>query len=103
MVASGKTAAQRRHERAARKVRRCVHILIFYIHILSAAVTTHRRANIFPFNSILQVCYSHWVLSSMAILNKLTWIDSAALTRFILSAQVRDSSSFFVVVFLSNE
>jgi geranylgeranyl transferase type-2 subunit beta len=36
-----------------------------------------------------QVCYSHWVLSSMAILNKLTWIDSAALTRFILSAQVR--------------
>jgi hypothetical protein len=35
----------------------------------------------------------------MAILNKLTWIDSAALTRFILSAQVRDSSSFFVVVF----
>ena len=25
----------------------------------------------------------------MAILNKLTWIDSAALTRFILSAQVR--------------
>jgi len=33
------------------------------------------------------VCYSHWVLSSMAILNKLTWIDSAALTRFILSAQ----------------
>ncbi|KAI0300622.1 rab geranylgeranyltransferase [Multifurca ochricompacta] len=33
------------------------------------------------------VCYSYWVLSSMAILNKLTWIDSAALTRFILSAQ----------------
>jgi len=26
----------------------------------------------------------------MAILNKLTWIDSAALTRFILSAQVRE-------------
>jgi hypothetical protein len=24
----------------------------------------------------------------MAILNKLTWIDSSALTRFILSAQV---------------
>ena len=35
-----------------------------------------------------QVCYSYWVLSSMAILNKLTWIDSSALTRFILSAQV---------------
>ena len=36
-----------------------------------------------------QVCYSYWVLSSLAILDKLTWIDSAALTRFILSAQVR--------------
>ncbi|KAI0248223.1 rab geranylgeranyltransferase [Lactifluus subvellereus] len=33
------------------------------------------------------VCYSYWVLSSLAILDKLTWIDSAALTRFILSAQ----------------
>ena len=29
----------------------------------------------------------------MAILNKLTWIDSAALTRFILSAQVRERMS----------
>ncbi|KAH9053767.1 terpenoid cyclases/Protein prenyltransferase [Lactarius vividus] len=29
------------------------------------------------------VCYSYWVLSSMAILNKLTWIDATALTRFI--------------------
>ena len=28
----------------------------------------------------------------MAILNKLTWIDSSALTRFILSAQVRGHS-----------
>ena len=27
----------------------------------------------------------------MAILSKLTWIDSAALTRFILSAQVREA------------
>ena len=35
-----------------------------------------------------KVCYSHWVLSSMAILNKLAWIDATALTRFILSAQV---------------
>jgi geranylgeranyl transferase type-2 subunit beta len=51
-----------------------------------------------------QVCYSHWVLSSMAILNKLTWIDSAALTRFILSAQVRGTTralcSFLFCVFL---
>ena len=36
-----------------------------------------------------KVCYSYWVLSSMAILNKLTWIDAPSLTRFILSAQVR--------------
>jgi hypothetical protein len=37
----------------------------------------------------------------MAILNKLTWIDSAALTRFILSAQVRGQRalSFCFVVF----
>jgi hypothetical protein len=30
----------------------------------------------------------------MAILNKLTWIDSSALTRFILSAQVRTCFHF---------
>ena len=30
----------------------------------------------------------------MAILNKLTWIDSAALTRFILSAQVRETDAY---------
>lgn len=91
MVASGKTAAQRWHERATRKVRRCVHIHLFLCLCLSAAVIHPSRANIhhLPSNRILQVCYSHWVLSSMAILNKLTWIDSAALTRFILSAQVR--------------
>jgi hypothetical protein len=29
----------------------------------------------------------------MAILNKLTWIDSAALTRFILSAQMRGTDA----------
>ena len=64
----------------------------------------------FPFsNRILQVCYSHWVLSSMAILNKLTWIDSAALTRFILSAQVRNrmygcsTPRLFCVLCLSEE
>jgi hypothetical protein len=43
----------------------------------------------------------------MAILNKLTWIDSTALTRFILSAQVRERmdaprpSHSFLFVFLS--
>ena len=35
----------------------------------------------------------------MAILNKLTWIDSSALTRFILSAQVR-GHSFFIPALL---
>lgn len=36
----------------------------------------------------LQVCYSWWVLSAMAIMRRLDWIDGTALTRFILSAQV---------------
>ena len=36
-----------------------------------------------------QVCYSFWVLSAMSILNKLVWIDTEKLTKFILSAQVR--------------
>lgn len=36
----------------------------------------------------------------MAILNKLTWIDSSALTRFILSAQVRGHSFFIPVLFV---
>ena len=43
----------------------------------------------------------------MAILNKLTWIDSAALTRFILSAQVRELMllvlSLSFLAFLSHE
>ncbi|KAF8510135.1 terpenoid cyclases/protein prenyltransferase alpha-alpha toroid [Hysterangium stoloniferum] len=33
------------------------------------------------------VCYSFWVLSSLSILKKIHWIDSDALTSFILSAQ----------------
>ncbi|CAE7143753.1 unnamed protein product [Rhizoctonia solani] len=37
------------------------------------------------------VCYSFWVLSSLAILRKLHWIDSDALTKFILSAQDPDA------------
>jgi geranylgeranyl transferase type-2 subunit beta len=49
-----------------------------------------------------QVCYSFWVLSSLSILNKVTWIDSAALTRFILSAQVCcPPPPFFVFHFLT--
>jgi geranylgeranyl transferase type-2 subunit beta len=35
------------------------------------------------------VCYSWWVMSSMAMLEKLHWIDGAKLTRFILQCQVR--------------
>ena len=37
------------------------------------------------------VCYSFWVLSAMAILRKIPWIDADKLTAFILSAQVRFS------------
>jgi hypothetical protein len=37
----------------------------------------------------------------MAILNKLTWIDSSALTRFILSAQVRGQTPLLRTSFLS--
>ncbi|KZV88694.1 rab geranylgeranyltransferase [Exidia glandulosa HHB12029] len=33
------------------------------------------------------VCYSHWVLSSLSTLRKLSWIDAPALERFILAAQ----------------
>jgi geranylgeranyl transferase type-2 subunit beta len=34
------------------------------------------------------VCYSWWVMSSMAMLNKLHWIDGEKLTKFILQCQV---------------
>ncbi|EIN06882.1 terpenoid cyclases/Protein prenyltransferase [Punctularia strigosozonata HHB-11173 SS5] len=33
------------------------------------------------------VCYSFWVLSSLSILGKLSWIDADKLTSFILSSQ----------------
>jgi geranylgeranyl transferase type-2 subunit beta len=33
------------------------------------------------------VCYSFWVLSALSILQKVKWIDSDALIKFILSAQ----------------
>jgi geranylgeranyl transferase type-2 subunit beta len=35
------------------------------------------------------VCYSWWVMSSMAMLDKLHWIDGQKLTSFILQCQVR--------------
>ena len=35
------------------------------------------------------VCYSWWVLSSLKMVRRLNWIDGPALTKFILSAQVR--------------
>ena len=35
----------------------------------------------------LQVCYSWWCMSCLAILGRLHWIDQAALSRFILNCQ----------------
>ncbi len=40
------------------------------------------------FSDVVQVCHSFWVLSALAILNKVSWIDSDKLASFILSAQV---------------
>ncbi|KAF8917068.1 rab geranylgeranyltransferase [Mucidula mucida] len=37
------------------------------------------------------VCYSFWVLSSLSILKKVSWIDTDKLTKFILSAQDTES------------
>lgn len=34
------------------------------------------------------VCYSWWVLSSLAMIGRLHWIDKARLSNFILSCQV---------------
>ena len=34
------------------------------------------------------VCYSWWVLASLAILGRLHWLDTAQLRRFILASQV---------------
>ena len=39
------------------------------------------------------VCYSWWVMSSMAMLDKLHWIDGTKLTQFILQCQVRSCLS----------
>lgn len=35
------------------------------------------------------VCYSWWVMSSMAMIGRLHWIDAGKLTAFILKCQVR--------------
>lgn len=37
------------------------------------------------------VCYSWWILSSLAILDKLDWIDKAKLEKFILDCQDADA------------
>ncbi|KAG5652548.1 hypothetical protein H0H81_004609 [Sphagnurus paluster] len=37
------------------------------------------------------VCYSFWVLSALAILDKIPWIDAEKLTAFILAAQDTES------------
>lgn len=36
---------------------------------------------------LVDVCYSWWVMSSMAMIGRLHWIDSAKLTKFILECQ----------------
>jgi geranylgeranyl transferase type-2 subunit beta len=38
-----------------------------------------------------QVCYSFWVLSALAILRRLHWVDGARLEAFILGAQDPDA------------
>jgi geranylgeranyl transferase type-2 subunit beta len=40
------------------------------------------------------VCYSWWVLSSIAMLGKLHWIDGAKLTTFILKCQDSEQGGF---------
>ena len=42
------------------------------------------------------VCYSYWVLSSLSILRKLSWIDSEKLIKFVLSAQVYFHIRYFI-------
>jgi geranylgeranyl transferase type-2 subunit beta len=37
------------------------------------------------------VCYSWWVLSSLAMIDRLHWIDGTKLTQFILRCQVRST------------
>ena len=37
---------------------------------------------------LVDVCYSWWVLSSLAMIDRLHWIDGEKLTRFILKCQV---------------
>lgn len=39
------------------------------------------------------VCYSWWVLSSLAMIDRLHWIDGKKLTQFILRCQVSNSSN----------
>ena len=36
----------------------------------------------------MQVCYSWWVLASLAILGRVDWINGEKLSQFILSCQV---------------
>lgn len=43
------------------------------------------------------VCYSWWVMSSMAMLDKLHWIDGEKLTKFILQCQVCADLSIIAV------
>lgn len=43
---------------------------------------------------LVDVCYSWWVLSSLAMIGKLHWIDSAKLSAFILRCQASNVTDF---------
>ena len=45
------------------------------------------------------VCYSWWVMSSLAMIGKLHWIDTERLTKFILQCQVGDPNPVVILPF----
>ena len=91
LVASRKTITERRPQWSTGKIGRCTSYAILS---MSFAWTDLGRW-------IVQVCYSFWVLSSLSILNKLSWIDSGKLTSFILSAQVSSCYTPRVILLLT--
>ena len=46
---------------------------------------------------LADVCYSWWVLSSLAIIGRLHWISGEKLIEFILSCQVRSSDLYIYI------
>ena len=43
---------------------------------------------------LVDVCYSWWVMSSMALIDRLHWIDKQKLTTFILECQDPEQGGF---------